>query len=68
VNWRQKRSGHFFQGCYKVVLVDADILFVGVGSSEKKAKSLVRYTGSLRPGSSNFLKAKPDKIYRIVIQ
>jgi putative transposase len=25
VNWRQKRSGHLFQGRYKAVLVDADI-------------------------------------------
>jgi len=33
VNWRQKRSGHLFQGRYKAVLVDADIYL----------KELVRY-------------------------
>jgi len=31
VNWRQKRSGHLFQGRYKSVLVDGDeYLQVGV--------------------------------------
>jgi REP element-mobilizing transposase RayT len=28
VNWRQKRSGHLFQGRYKAILVDADVYLV----------------------------------------
>jgi len=49
VNWRQKRSGHLFQGRYRAVLVDADIYL----------RELVRYI-HLNPVRAGVVKEPED--------
>jgi len=49
MNWRQKRSGHLFQGRYKAVLVDADPYL----------EKLIRYV-HLNPVRSGIVKEPED--------
>lgn len=49
INWRQKRSGHLFQGRYKAVLVDADSYLL----------ELVRYV-HLNPVRANMVASPED--------
>ena len=49
INWRQKRSGHLFQGRYKAVLVDGDSCFL----------ELVRYI-HLNPVRAGMVKVQED--------